>query len=95
MLRQPVSPYGITKLAAEHLAMAYMGAHGLAVVILRYFSVFGPRQRPRHGVPHFYRTHTSRRGDHGFGDSSQTRSNTFIADCVNGTVLAMADGQPG
>ena len=95
MPRVPVSPYGITKLAAEHLAMAYMGAHGLPVVILRYFSVFGPRQRPDMAYHIFIER--MRRGEPitVFGDGSQTRSNTFIADCVNGTVLALADGEPG
>jgi UDP-glucuronate 4-epimerase len=92
---EPVSPYGITKLAGEHLAMAYMGAYGLPVVVLRYFSVFGPRQRPDMAYHIFIER--LRRGEPitVFGDGTQTRSNTFIDDCVNGTVLAMAHGEPG
>lgn len=92
---QPVSPYGITKLAGEHLALAYMGSYGLPVVVLRYFSVFGPRQRPDMAYHIFIER--LRRGESitVFGDGGQTRSNTFIDDCVNGTILAMADGEPG
>lgn len=92
---EPISPYGITKLAAEHLVHAYARAHGLPAVILRYFSVYGPRQRPdmayhifierlRRGLPITI-----------FGDGTQTRSNTYVSDCVEGTVLAMDRGVPG
>jgi len=92
---EPISPYGITKLAAEHLVHAYEQAYELPAVILRYFSVYGPRQRPdmayhmfierlRHGLPITV-----------FGDGSQSRSNTYVSDCVNGTVLAMERGIPG
>ena len=52
---KPVSPYGVTKLAAEHLCRAYAEAHELPLVVLRYFSVYGPRQRPDMGYHRFIR----------------------------------------
>lgn len=91
----PISPYGITKLAAEHLVNAYRAAHGLDAVTLRYFSVYGPRQRPDMAYHIFIER--LRRGEplQVFGDGRQTRSSTFVADCVDGTVRAMAAGVPG
>lgn len=91
----PISPYGITKLAAEHLVNAYSDAHGLETVILRYFSVYGPRQRPDMAYHIFIER--LRRGEplQVFGDGRQTRSSTYVADCVEGTLQAMAAGEPG
>lgn len=91
----PISPYGITKLAAEHLVNAYRMAHGLEAVILRYFSVYGPRQRPDMAYHIFIER--LRRGLplQVFGDGRQTRSSTFVTDCVDGTVRAMTSGVPG
>src|SRR5262249_58829094 len=53
MPTRPISPYGVTKLAAENLAMAYLDAFALPVVVVRFFSVYGPRPRPHTGHHHF------------------------------------------
>lgn len=92
---RPISPYGITKLAAEQLVAAYREAHGLPAVVLRYFSVYGPRQRPDMAYHIFIER--LRRGQPlvVFGDGRQTRSSTFVADCVDGTVRAMHHGVVG
>lgn len=92
---RPISPYGITKLAAEHLVAAYREAHGLPAVVLRYFSVYGPRQRPDMAYHIFIERLRRGRPLVVFGDGRQTRSSTFVADCVDGTVRAMHDGVVG
>jgi nucleoside-diphosphate-sugar epimerase len=91
----PVSPYGITKLAAEHLVETYRGQFGLPTSILRYFSVYGPRQRPDMGYHIFIDKML-----HGlpitiFGDGDQLRGNTYVADVVRATVLAMTQFRAG
>jgi nucleoside-diphosphate-sugar epimerase len=84
----PFSPYGITKLAAENLCRAYAANFGLPYTILRYFSVYGPRQRPDMAY-HILIRNLLRGGSFTmFGDGEQTRSNTFVADCVRATMLA-------
>ena len=85
---QPVSPYGVTKLAAEHLCHLYHANHGVPTVSLRYFTVYGPRQRPDMGFSRFLRA--AMRGDAvtQFGDGRQTRDFTFVADAVAATVAA-------
>ena len=84
----PVSPYGVTKLAAEHLLRAHAATFDLPLTILRYFSIYGPRQRPDMA----YRIFCERllRGEPitVFGDGRQSRSNTYVSDCVSGTVGA-------
>lgn len=91
----PVSPYGVTKLAAEHLVVAYMQTFGVPVVILRYFSVYGPRQRPDMAYNRFIEQ--LRRGEAVtvFDDGGQTRSNTYVDDCVRGTIQAIEGATPG
>ena len=84
----PCSPYGITKLAAEQLCFAYQDNFGLPVTILRYFSVYGPRQRPDMGYNILIRCLMQNKPFMKFGDGEQTRSNTYVADCVNATLLA-------
>ena len=92
---QPVSPYGVTKLAAEQLCYLYHISHGVPAVSLRYFTVYGPRQRPDMGFARFLRAVT--RGDTvpQFGDGRQTRDFTFVADVVAVTVTAATRGKPG
>jgi nucleoside-diphosphate-sugar epimerase len=85
---RPVSPYGVTKLAGEHLCRAYADAYGLPVVVLRYFSVYGPRQRPDMAYHKFIRALLRGEAVTVFGDGQQVRGNTYIADCVEATVLA-------
>ncbi|TAN36115.1 MAG: NAD-dependent epimerase/dehydratase family protein [Verrucomicrobia bacterium] len=85
---QPVSPYGVTKLAAENLCRAYEANFNLPITILRYFSVYGPRQRPDMGY-HKLINNLLRGGTFTvFGDGEQTRSNTYVGDAVAATILA-------
>ena len=85
---EPTSPYGVTKLAAEKLVLAFGRTHGFPGVVLRYFSIYGPRQRPDMGYHLFIEAMLDRRPITVFGDGLQTRSNTYIADCVEATVTA-------
>lgn len=91
----PISPYGITKLAAEHLIQTYNNQYGIPTTILRYFSVFGPRQRPDMGYQIFIERIL--RGDKItiFGDGTQLRASTFISDIIDGTVRASKHFKPG
>lgn len=88
----PISPYGVTKLAAENLALAYAQAFGLPVTVLRYFSVFGPRQRPDMAYHRFIAALLDGRPITVFGDGSATRTSTYVADCVRGTIQALERG---
>ena len=90
-----VSPYGVTKLAAEQLCYLYHVNRGVPAVSLRYFTVYGPRQRPDMGFSRFL--HAVRHGGavRQFGDGRQTRDFTFVADAVAATVAASTRGQPG
>jgi UDP-glucuronate 4-epimerase len=92
---RPVSPYGITKLAAEQLALSYGASFGLQVVVLRYFSMYGPGQRP--DMAYHIWIDALLRGEPIaiLGDGEQTRGNTFIDDGVTGTLLALQGGHPG
>ncbi|MEX1157557.1 MAG: NAD-dependent epimerase/dehydratase family protein [Thermomicrobiales bacterium] len=92
---RPASPYGITKLAAEQLAFAYHRAFGLPVIALRYFSIYGPRQRPDMAYHIFIRSLLRNEPITIFGDGEQSRGNTYIDDCVAGTLLALTRGQAG
>ncbi len=84
----PFSPYGITKLAAENLCRAYEVNFGLPITILRYFSVYGPRQRPDMAYNILIRALMEHTPFKQYGDGEQTRSNTYVADCVQATLLA-------
>jgi UDP-glucuronate 4-epimerase len=87
-LPRPHSPYGVTKLAAEHLCGLYAANHGLATVALRYFTVYGPRQRPDMA---FHRLiEGALRGEPFplYGDGSHVRDFTFVGDVVRANVLA-------
>ena len=88
-LPQPVSPYGVTKLAAEHLCHTYAHNHGIPVTSLRYFTVYGPRQRPDMAFHRFMRSLIRDEGIEIYGDGSQTRDFTFVADAVEANLLAM------
>lgn len=92
---RPVSPYGATKLAGEHLLEAYADTYDLPIVVLRYFSIYGPRQRPDMAYNIFIERLLAGEPLTVFGDGTQTRSNTFIGDCVAATLLAIARGRPG
>jgi nucleoside-diphosphate-sugar epimerase len=86
---RPISPYGVTKLAAENLCRAYAEEWGMPLNILRYFSVYGPRQRPDMGYHRFIRAILTGEEVVVYGDGQQVRGNTYVADCVEATVLAM------
>ena len=86
---QPFSPYGLTKLACENLCHAYHANFDVPFTILRYFSVYGPRQRPDMAYNILIRSLFDHKPFPLFGDGEQTRSNTYVADCVNATILAM------
>ena len=92
---RPVSPYGVTKLAAEHLVWAYCEDAELEAVILRYFSIYGPRQRPDMAYRIFAEAMLDSRPIVVFGDGRQSRTNTYVDDCVAGTIAAMHDAVPG
>ncbi len=85
---QPFSPYGITKLAAEQLCRAYAANFGLPFTILRYFSVYGPRQRPDMGYHKLINDLARGEVFTVFGDGEQTRSNTYVGDAVAAALLA-------
>lgn len=87
-LPRPVSPYGMTKLAAEHLAMVYLRNFGIPAVSLRYFTVYGPRQRPDMGFSRFMQALLDDEEIEIFGDGEQTREFTYVSDAVEGTVKA-------
>jgi nucleoside-diphosphate-sugar epimerase len=91
---KPISPYGVTKLAAENLCRAYAQAQGLPVVILRYFSVYGPRQRPDMGYYRFIQSVLRGEPVVVYGDGQQIRGNTYVADCVAATIAAV-EALPG
>ena len=94
-LCRPVSPYGVTKLAAEHLGLLYASELGLPVVSLRYFTVYGPRQRPDMAFHRFLKACREDGPIALYGDGSQTRDFTFIDDIVRATRAAADQGRPG
>jgi nucleoside-diphosphate-sugar epimerase len=91
---QPVSPYGVTKLAGEHLCHLYYTNFGVPAIRLRYFTVYGPRQRPDMAFHKFIRAMLHDEAFPLYGDGRQTRDFTFVGDVVEATVLA-ADGPAG
>jgi len=85
----PISPYGITKLACEQLAYAYAKGFGLEAVILRYFTVYGPRQRPDMALARVVDALARAASFELYGDGLQSRSFTYVADVVAATIGAM------
>jgi nucleoside-diphosphate-sugar epimerase len=94
-LPEPVSPYGVSKLAAEQLCYLYFANFGVPTVSLRYFTVYGPRQRPDMAFHKFLRATIRDEPITLYGDGDQTRDFTFVADAVNANVLAATRGIPG
>ncbi len=94
-LPQPVSPYGVTKLAAEQLCHLYHVNHGVPTSSLRYFTVYGPRQRPDMGFHRFISAAIAGDPITLYGDGEQTRDFTFVHDAVAATVAAGDRGVPG
>jgi len=94
-LPRPVSPYGVTKLAAENLCVLYHANHRVPTVSLRYFTVYGPRQRPDMGFNRFIRAALAGQPIIVYGDGEQTRDFTFVGDAVEATIAAGMKGRPG
>ncbi len=86
---EPLSPYGITKLTGEHLCTVYSKYHGIPLTILRFFTVFGPRQRPDMAFHKFIKEIQENNMITVFGDGKQSRDFTFISDCVKGVVAVL------
>jgi UDP-glucose 4-epimerase len=91
----PVSPYGVSKLAAEMLCHLYFINHSVPAVSLRYFTVYGPRQRPDMAFHRLLRSTLLDEEFPLFGDGKQTRDFTFIGDAVQATLDAAGKGRPG
>jgi len=94
-LPQPVSPYGVSKLAAEQLCYLYYVNHRVPTVALRYFTVYGPRQRPDMGFHKFLRAAIRQEPISLYGDGEQTRDFTFVHDAVGATIAAASKGVTG
>ena len=91
----PLSPYGVTKLGCESLASAYASSFGLDHVALRYFTVYGPRQRPDMAFTRIVRALASNGPFHVFGTGEQSRDVTYVGDAVSATMAAMELASPG
>jgi UDP-glucuronate 4-epimerase len=92
---RPFSPYGVTKLAMEHLASAYGANWGLATVVLRYFTLYGPGQRPDMALHRFIAAVAAGRPVTVYGDGEQVRDFTYVSDAAAATVAAVdADVAP-
>jgi nucleoside-diphosphate-sugar epimerase len=92
---RPIAPYGVTKLCVEHLAFAHARSTGLDAVGLRYFTVYGPRQRPDMAFTPMLEALAAGTPFRLFGDGSVSRSFTYVADAVAGTIAAMERGHAG
>jgi len=94
MLPRPFSPYGVTKLAGEHLALLYGRNFGTPVAALRYFTVYGPRQRPDMAFHRFCRALLASEPITVYGDGHQSRDFTFVSDAVEANVRAWKRASP-
>jgi len=94
LLPRPFSPYGVTKLAAEHLTLLYGRNFGLPVTALRYFTVYGPRQRPDMAFHRFCRAMLRGEPIVVYGDGRQSRDFTFVDDAIEANVRAWKRAQP-
>jgi len=92
---RPFSPYGVTKLAAEHLCLLYHANYGVPTVALRYFTVYGPRQRPDMGFHKFIQAALQDHPIVVYGDGEQTRDFTYVADAVEANWRALAPAANG
>lgn len=92
---RPISPYGVTKLSCEHLATAYAESFGLDHVALRYFTVYGPRQRPDMAFSRISQAVAEQTVFPVYGTGDQSRDVTFVADAVSATLAAMEQAPSG
>ena len=91
----PISPYGVTKLAAEAMVTAYSDATGMPFSIFRPFSVYGPRQRSDMGFNIFIKKLMNKEEIAIFGDGSQSRTNTYVSDLVEGLISGIDNAKAG
>lgn len=91
----PLSPYGVTKLAAEQLCFLYFKNYGVPTVALRFFTVYGPGQRPDMAFHKFFRAILEGREIAVYGDGQQTRDFTYVDDIVEANVAALTKGEIG
>lgn len=91
----PISPYGVTKLAGEHLCRLYWKSYNVPIVALRYFTVYGPRQRPDMAFHKFIKDALEGKKTTIYGDGQQTRDFTYIDDAVEANILASKKGING
>lgn len=91
-LTLPFSPYGVTKLAAENLIRAYAENSSLDFNILRYFSIYGPGQRPDMAYSRFISAIYNNEVIDLYGDGKQSRTNTYISDCIKATIMILQNG---
>jgi len=94
MLPRPFSPYGVTKLAGEHLVLLYARNFGMKVAALRYFTVYGPRQRPDMGFHRFCKALLHGEPLVVYGDGRQSRDFTYVDDAIEANVRAWTRGGP-
>jgi UDP-glucuronate 4-epimerase len=92
---KPVSPYGVTKLTCEHLARVYGSSFGLDVIALRYFTVYGPRQRPDMAFTRIAKALANGGRFTVLGTGGQSRDFTYVDDAVSATLLSMEEGRAG
>jgi len=94
-LTKPISPYGVTKLAAENLTNLYHQNYGIPTIALRYFTVYGPRQRPDMAFTRFLYSIIKNEEFSIYGDGEQTRDFTYVDDIVSGTINAATSNSIG
>jgi UDP-glucose 4-epimerase len=87
---RPLSPYGVTKVATESLLRAYEASFGISTVALRYFTVYGPRQRPDMAIHRFFEAARAGTPVPIYGDGAQTRDFTYVDDAVSATIAALS-----
>lgn len=92
---RPLSPYGVTKLAAEQLCLLYAHNYGIPAVALRYFTVYGPGQRPDMAFHRFFKAMAAGEPVTIYGDGRQTRDFTYVDDIVSANLAAAVSGRPG
>lgn len=91
----PYSPYGVTKLAAEHLCFLYHYNYGIPCVSLRFFTVYGPGQRPDMAFHRFLKAIGEDKEIKVYGDGRQTRDFTYIDDIIRANISSLTYGKPG